>query len=239
MSFILDALKKSEQERQQKNGISQPQQKRTIALSSQASRSQFYVILLGGGILLLVVGLLFKGLIATFETEISPEQSIRVDEAFNQGTKNESVPVKTELSSEGNEQYMPAEPAPVPRYFTQKPPKTNAKPLAQHQRSTLMVQDDDSLHNERHVVLSQSQRPESQYPHYEDLSVGVRVRMPLLVMSMHFYTEIPDKRLTRINNKLYHEGDWISDDLQIIEITPSGVVLDFAGLTFELLGLSR
>lgn len=246
MSFILDALKKSEQERQQQNGSSHPQQNRTISLSSQASRSRFWIFLLGGAILLLVAGLLFNGLNVIFETDTSTEQSILVDGGLHQGPKSESAPVKSELSSESNEQYVPVEPAPVPRYFNQKPPTANTKlpessgpATSQHQQSTLMVQDDDSVYKERQVVSPQSQRLESQYPLYEDLSAEIRSRMPSLEMSMHFYTDTPSKRLTRINNNLFHEGDWISDDLQIVEINPSGVVLDFVGLSFELPGLRR
>ena len=246
MSFILDALKKSEQERQQQCESSQPQQKRTISLSSQASRSRFWVFLLGGIILLLIAGFLFSGLNATLKKETSTEQSILVDDGLHQKPKSENVPVKSELSSEDKEKYVLSEPAPVPRYFIQEPPTTNGKSLelsgssaSQHQQPRLMMKDGGSVHNERQIEKFQSQHPEGQYPLYEELSAEVRSRMPLLEMSMHFYTETPSKRLTRINNNLYHEGDWISDDLQIVEIIPSGVVLDFVGLSFELPGLSR
>jgi hypothetical protein len=56
---------------------------------------------------------------------------------------------------------------------------------------------------------------------------------------MHFYNSEPNRRLVRINDQLLREGDWVSRDLELVEITQNGVVLDFLGTAFELRGSKR
>jgi general secretion pathway protein B len=58
--------------------------------------------------------------------------------------------------------------------------------------------------------------------------------MSPLAMSMHFYNSEPNRRLVRINDQLLREGDWVSRDLELVEIAPNGVILDFLGTSFEL-----
>jgi hypothetical protein len=43
----------------------------------------------------------------------------------------------------------------------------------------------------------------------------------------------------RINDRLLREGDWVGRDMELVEITPTGVILDFLGKSFELLGSNR
>lgn len=78
------------------------------------------------------------------------------------------------------------------------------------------------------------QKESSTLPLYTDLSIGLRERMPRLEMSMHFYTPASERRLVRINNRLLREGDWVSGEVEIVEITPTGVILDFLGKDFKL-----
>ena len=63
--------------------------------------------------------------------------------------------------------------------------------------------------------------------------------MPRLAMSMHYYISDPARRMVRINNLLLHEGDWISNDLQVVEITATGATLDLLGKLFEMRSASR
>jgi hypothetical protein len=56
---------------------------------------------------------------------------------------------------------------------------------------------------------------------------------------MHFYAKDPDRRLVRISGRLLHQGDWLSDDLQLVEITPNGVALDYLGESFVMIRSSR
>jgi general secretion pathway protein B len=74
---------------------------------------------------------------------------------------------------------------------------------------------------------------------YQDLSKGLRDRMPPMSMSMHFYNKSPERRLVRINDRLLHEGDWADRDLQLVEITVSGATLEFLGKSFEMRSARR
>ena len=77
-------------------------------------------------------------------------------------------------------------------------------------------------------------RTASQLPLYNDLSRELRAQMPILDMSMHFYTPEPGRRMVRINDHLLHEGNWVDSNLQLVEITTTGAILDFLGKSFEL-----
>ena len=79
-----------------------------------------------------------------------------------------------------------------------------------------------------------AQKESSTLPLFKDLSTELRGRMPRLDMSMHFYTPASERRLVRINNRLLREGDWVSGEVEIVEITPTGVILDFLGKNFKL-----
>jgi general secretion pathway protein B len=82
--------------------------------------------------------------------------------------------------------------------------------------------------------------PSADLPLYTELSRGLRERMPQLEMSLHFYTDEPQRRLTRINNRILREGDWVNQDVQLVEITPTGAVLDYLGTkTFIMQCASR
>jgi hypothetical protein len=43
----------------------------------------------------------------------------------------------------------------------------------------------------------------------------------------------------RINDRLMREGDWVRSELELVEITPNGVILDYMGQFFELHGTGR
>ncbi len=73
-------------------------------------------------------------------------------------------------------------------------------------------------------------------PVYADLPRDLRDRMPHLDISLHFYSENPTRRMARINGRLLHEGENVETDLVVHEITPTATVLDYQGLLFELGG---
>jgi hypothetical protein len=88
------------------------------------------------------------------------------------------------------------------------------------------------------ISIEQPQlRDSGDIPLYQDLSKGLRDRMP--PMSMHFYNKDRDRRLVRINDLLLHEGDWVDRDLQLVEITATSATLDFLGKSFEMRSTRR
>ncbi len=266
MSFILEALKKSEQQRQEQNV---PQQKkvrnRTLALPSSRSARRSYwllaallpLLLLGGG------WWIYNEMNPTLEPipGLSLEKSARSETSLLKEPEPavaNPVQVANDLHHPivaAKEPVLAAEAAPVPSIYVSAPPVPARSPSTQQQRLTVErrqadVAADAEMNADEAVatvVFDQSQPVDNlaqdsgttQLPRYSDLSRDLRERMSPLAMSMHFYNSEPNRRLVRINDQLLREGDWVSRDLELVEITPSGVILDFLGTSFELLGSKR
>ncbi len=240
MSFILEAIKKSEQQRQQKNPSQQKVRKRTLSLPTHQSNRRLYWILTG----LLSIALLCGWWLYSNREQTPPPPSLvnrpSITTPSNQTRQSKpatSAPKTTRSVVTNDPQSLVSvtEPAPMPRIIVSSPP-----PLAQPSTAVSTSNQSRGSVTEPHTIGVMPPKPMPvQLPLYLDLSRELRNRIPDLAMSMHYYTTNPDRRLVRINNQLLHEDDWVDQDLQVIEITPSGVTLDFSGKRFEMRSPSR
>jgi len=58
--------------------------------------------------------------------------------------------------------------------------------------------------------------------------------LPRLAVTIHVYSPQESQRILFINNREYHKGDHIESDISVEEIVPDGVVLSFRGERFKL-----
>lgn len=72
----------------------------------------------------------------------------------------------------------------------------------------------------------------------DQLSPAVLTQMPGMSFSAHMYASNPIDRWVRVNGKRLGEGDYISDDLQLLRIEPDRVILSFKGDDFRMNALS-
>ncbi len=268
MSFILEALKKSEQQRQEHNVSQQKKvRNRTLSLTSSRSARQSYwllaallpLLLLGGG------WWLYNEMNPTLEPipELSLEKSTRSETSL----PKEPDPAVANPAPETNDLQQPAvaakaapvlaaEAAPVPSIYVSTPAvparrtSTKEQGLAVEGRRVDVAAPKELMNADEPVAtveVKQSQPVDNlalgsgtaQLPRYAELSRDMRERMFPLAMSMHFYNSEPNRRLVRINGQLLREGDWVNRDLELVEITPNGVILDFLGTAFELPASNR
>ena len=259
MSFILEALKKSEQQRQDLNAPQQQVRKRTLSLQSRRTERRLMTWLVAGLVPLGLLGgwWLYSQTYPVLERP--PEQPLASDSpAATSPPKQPALvvitpaPVPLPLRP-----VAAAEPAPVPSAYVaapavrvKTPPAEGPGPALETQPTGLVstgVMKADEQVATVVVAPTQSQALDSmplesgagQMPSYGDLSGALRDRMPPLAMSMHFYNKDPVRRLVRINDRLLREGDWVGRDVELVEITPTGVILDFLGKSFELLSSNR
>ena len=256
MSFILEALKKSERERGKRETTRQDVRKRTLVLSGRQSSRRWLYGLSAALVLVACAGWLFFEMTDSVEETIDPS-SVGQEESQVPAAKPETESSPAVVSTNTAPAVSPpvnVQPAPVPRPFAETPSQESevvdssetpqlSNRAAQSEQS-LATPENYSVNEEPRVETIEVQEPQAVaaisdepargYPLYADLSRELRNRMPKLEMSMHFYTEAASRRLVRINGRLMHEGDWIDQDLQLVEIISTGVLLDYLGKEFEL-----
>jgi len=244
MSFILEALKKSEQQRQQNAASPKQIGARRLSLHPRNSRHRPYWLLVTVLLLLMLGGWWHFSaprpnqgdLPLVDRVENPPPAKNRLDSpkpAVIAEPGNSPKVVESSAGVVGQAVVQPVEPvlqptavvekAPVPRSFIRKATSAKKAPSASMAQSDTIIAEGLT-----------SQKESSTLPLYTDLSTGLREKMPRLDMSMHFYTPASERRLVRINNRLLREGDWVSGEVEIVEITPTGVILDFLGKDFKL-----
>ncbi|MEW6715841.1 MAG: general secretion pathway protein GspB [Nitrospirota bacterium] len=73
-------------------------------------------------------------------------------------------------------------------------------------------------------------------PALEELPQTLRQEMPEITVSGHIYSDSPSSRLVNINGSIRREGDMVAAGIKLIEITDSGVILSYKDLRFYLRG---
>lgn len=66
----------------------------------------------------------------------------------------------------------------------------------------------------------------------QELPASVRQGIPNLVIAFHAYSPRPEERRVMVNNELLRQGDALAGGLQLEEITPDGVVFSYRGHRF-------
>jgi general secretion pathway protein B len=237
MSYILDALKKSEQERKQGEipGLSSLQ-----AHSLPPRYSSRMLIYLLSGILLLIA--LTIGLWLFFRqpptpTPAEPTSEITTETALPQAARpqeiaSETLPIAQETPQDKlNQPTIIAkpdtptikEPTPEPKSSpgtVEQPPATAA----------------DIENNEPFLPDDQDSPPPAQPEllSFANLPPDIRSALPKLVIAAHYYSSKPSARMASINGRIMRQGQSVSDGLVLEEIIREGVILSFHDYRFSL-----
>jgi len=66
-----------------------------------------------------------------------------------------------------------------------------------------------------------------------ELPVAIQQELPPMSVSVHAYSGKPADRLVGINSRLLHEGENVAPGLMLEQITPDGMILSYKGYTFR------
>lgn len=227
MSYILDALRKSEQERRPGSvlGMARPDPGPAIL---PPRRIGWYALPIAGVLVLLVGAYLLivrpmDGTPTTVPTvEATPmpaSPSVPAPKAQDTPAPAPNVasvasPPKTPPAPPVRdliEQTRVAAPKPAPRAVAPARASISAPiPVATIAR----IADD--------VRLLRVMPPDFQYS------------LPEMVVNIHVYAVAEAERILYINNRQYHAGDKVRDDVVVEEIVEDGAVLNFRGTRFKL-----
>ena len=72
-------------------------------------------------------------------------------------------------------------------------------------------------------------------PTYQDAAAAPGANLPALRLDLHVYAAQPDQRFVFLNMAKLHEGDSLPQGVRVETITPDGVILSYQGTRFVLL----
>lgn len=221
MSYILDALKKSDQERQQGN-LPHLHSAHGPLLQNRGSSSilkqQYIPWLVFGGVLLLIIslGILF----IQYQQVVAEKESIRA----------------TETASPSAEPQVSRVPDPAQSSTTVAENTVSSSPQ-------VMIQDQHEV-PEVPVSITVQAPPEplagidtavqADLPLLNDLPAGVQAEVPNLEYAGHTYSQNPSQRMIIINGKILREGSLIAPNIYLREITWEGLIIESNGTRFRV-----
>ena len=208
MSYILDALKKSDQQRQHAKAPTL----RTTHVTPAAASSRRVAVNLWWAVALLGIGLLI-GWWRPWKTEepVVVQLAHPVIPPPASATLPETLPAVPPASSRDE---TPVEPTPAGSNTVSKATAT-ASPIASAPQTAT------------------EPPPEIPLLQQHELPPEVRQSLPAISIAFHQYASQPGGRRVMINNSVLHAGDAIAPGLKLEQITADGVILSYQGYRFQ------
>lgn len=214
MSYILDALRKSERERDALQGPAS-----TAEPTAPAGRKPPTAALAAGAALLAVGALWFT--LGREEAPAPMAEMPPVAAAPSPATKVEEDPAPALAVAPARDL---AEEARLPAAEKARPPSPPA-------RDNRPVQTAKVAAPAPRAAVSPAA---SDIPFVRELPDDIRRELPEMVVNIHIYVTNEAQRVLYINNRQYRRGDTIQGVIAVEEIVPDGVVMQYRGMRFKL-----
>jgi len=240
MSYILDALKKSEQERGHGN-VPGVQTVHSSSLNYRSDKKALWPYLLIAAIILNLLAILYfimdrdKPTIANAEKNARPAQ-----------TPAEILPavVSPPTISTRERQTKPSIPAENTQDYTAQSATADSREtenipvegvVTQPMDSSSIVSDPDRQQTETSntKATAKADREKVTPIEFYDLPEAISKQLPAIIISAHVYSTNPLQRSIVINDKFVEEGEYVIDDLVLKEITADGAIFDYQGTRFH------
>lgn len=88
--------------------------------------------------------------------------------------------------------------------------------------------------SEAGTLMQPKAEPIDTIPLYEELPFSLRSQLPDLKYSGHVFSENPALRMILINTTVVREGEQVTADLKLVEITPTGLIMEFQNSPYRL-----
>lgn len=208
MSFILDALKKSETDRQQQSSA----EFTGVPTSSDSPGVPRWLLALG---LLLAINLVvLLGLLLRSQGEPTAQMSAPV-------TEN-----RTPMADK------PVEASTAELSFAEKIAKAERNQPAPQDVAEAVPQPSPSVAPD--VRASRELRASAPLPTIHEVVANGTIELPELHLDIHVFSDVPKDRFVFINMSKQREKSQLAEGPVVEEITPEGVVLEYRGTSFLL-----
>jgi len=215
MSYILDALRKSDQQRQRgaaptllagQAAVVAPKQPAFLAYSLLA------VVLVGAGML---IGWLRPWQPAPAPSEMAPQPKPELQ------LQNATPPAQAAPALVPTKPQLPARAKPetdgTPREADAAVPRRTAAPAPEQPVGAAAA---DAARVQ--TVISMAELP-----------LSVQQELPAMTVSVHAYSGNPGDRLVGIDNRMLREGEYVVPGLKLEQITPDGMIFGYKGYSFR------
>lgn len=226
MSFILDALKKSETDRQQRGSAEFAK----VPTGSGPARAPNWLLVLGVLLainLLVLLGLWFR---SSAEPEILRPAIVAANDA---APDREPPPADTQADA----QATPTETG-QPSFANRVAEAKRNQPLAIESDAGAAARPKTEPDSEPSTPLPVASATPAQntaaLPTIFEVIANGSVVLPELHLDIHVYSEVPEDRFVFINMSKQREKSQLSEGPLVTEITPDGVILAYRGKSFLL-----
>jgi general secretion pathway protein B len=213
MSYILDALKKSEQERGRGTAPS-VQTMHSSSLNYHSSKTQLWPYILLAAVLVNLAALLYF-IMAKPEAGTSVDNQQRIMEpepvAMHAAEPDIRQPVTAAARNRLDSETIIYKPVSMPGAMQDTVAET---PIVS-------------------AGMTRYQQPQGLVLEREELPPDVQQHIPLMEFSAHVYSTNPMQRSIVINGRFMEEGDRLTSGLQLDEITADGAIFNFQGQRFR------
>jgi general secretion pathway protein B len=239
MSFILDALKKSESDRQRQSGPALFE----VKVAPPRTRLPLWAVAIG---LLLAVNLvivawmllrrpaahaetaLAQPLAAPVATALPPPVTAPAAAAPVPAT---AVAAPALAATTGS---APASAAPLPGAAPAMPTAAQGSAAADTPSAEDLAPAADAPAAPATLSTHVRRGTADGVPLYQDWAATPGTQVPQLRLDLHVYAARPEERFAMINMKKVHEGDLLPGGVRVESITPEGAVLSYNGSRFLL-----
>lgn len=229
MSFILDALKKSESDRQRQNGPALFEVKvapRRVGLPLWAMA----IGLLLGINLLIVMWMLLRH---PTHPDAAGAAAVTTAPAAAPAGTSALQPTPVQAAPPASSAAPPGVPTPVANAAQAQglpPAAAAASGTADANPEDLAPATEPAPLLGSHVKRGTAEG----VPLYQDAAVVPGTHIPPLRLDLHVYAARPEERFVMINMKKLREGDSLPEGVRVESITPEGAILSYSGSRFLL-----
>jgi general secretion pathway protein B len=232
MSYILEALKKSEQERGH-GKVPGIQSVHSSGISYNTARRPLWPYVLIAAVVINLLALLYfiadKRQPAAMNTAVETGSVTLQPETSGGVPGEEKTPAVIPQAAEHSIAAIPREPVfavdPAPEPIYKPIPVTTGNVSAGEPRQTGARRDN--------TRAPRSVDADAYTPQRNELPIEIEQQIPGMAFSAHVYSSNPRQRSIVINGRFMEEGEAVSSDLILSEITPDGAIFDFLGYRFR------
>jgi len=228
MSYILDALRKSERERR-RGSIPDPMTVQEPLPHEKRKRTVWPFVIMAALLINAVIFGLWFGLRHTQKGPVVGQEVNRNIQELQADNVPQSI---SEIKDK--QQYIPNKDIP---HTGKLPPVKRQEHIIKEKEHTSITMERISPDNKSSETETDKEIPppdKTKLYSLNELPSSVRQKLPDFSLSVFLYADEPDARMVRVNGNKMKEGQYLTTGLKLEEIIPDGVIFSYLDYRFRI-----